>query len=141
MTQNRAMILERRLFSSGSAYEPRIGYSRAVRVGPFVFVSGTTASSPDGPVGGDDAAAQAEEVLRRIGAVLEQAGAHLEDVVRTRIFLTSMDDFESVGRAHGAAFGDIRPATSIVGASGLADPALLVEIEADAVIPDGASPE
>ena len=135
--QNRTMILDRRLFSSGSAYEPMIGYSRAVRVGPFVFVSGTTASSPDGPVGADDAAAQTEEILRRIGAALEQAGAHLHDVVRTRIFLTNIDDFERVGRAHGAAFGDIRPATSVVAVSALAAPALLVEIEADAVIPDG----
>lgn len=138
--QNRAMTLDRRLVSSGSGYEPRLGYSRAVRVGPFVFVSGTTAASPDGPVGGDDAAAQAEEVLRRIRSALERAGADLDDVVRTRIYLTDIDDFENVGRVHGATFGDIRPATSIVEVCALAHPALLVEIEADAVIQNGASP-
>lgn len=111
-----------------------MGYSRAVRVGSMVFVSGTTAAAGDGPVGGDDAAAQTREVLARIEAALDQAGATLADVVRTRIYLTSMADFEAVGGVHGAVFGDIRPATTAVQVGSLAAPWLLVEIDADAVI-------
>lgn len=125
---------QRQVFSSGSPYEERVGYSRAVRVGSWVVVSGTTAMSSGGPVGGQDAAAQAREILIRIGAVLERAGAGLGDVVRTRVFLTSISDFDAVGRVHREVFGDIRPATSFIEVKALADRALLVEIEADAII-------
>jgi enamine deaminase RidA (YjgF/YER057c/UK114 family) len=123
-------LSKRERFSSGSAYEPVLGYSRAVRVGPWVTVSGTTASGPG------DAGEQAQEALRRIAAALDQAGASLADVVRTRVFLTDIADFDAVGRVHGEVFGDIRPATTVVAVSALADPALRVEIEAEAVLPD-----
>jgi len=122
-----------RIRSSGSTFESAIGYSRAVRVRPLVVVSGTTAAAPDGPVGGADAGEQAREALRRIEAALEQAGARLEDVVRTRIFLTDISAFQAVGAAHAEAFGNSRPATSLIEVSAFVDPALLVEIEADAV--------
>lgn len=123
----------RQLFSSGSPFEARVGYSRAVRVGPFVSVSGTTAAGPDGPVGGDDAGRQAAEVLGRIAAALRQAGADVDDVVRTRVYLTDIADFDAVARAHAEVFGTARPATTFVAVSDLVDPALRVEIEADAV--------
>jgi enamine deaminase RidA (YjgF/YER057c/UK114 family) len=129
-------LSERQLFSSGSAFEPVVGYSRAVRVGSWVAVSGTTASSPDGVVGGADAGEQARETLRRIAAALDQAGAKLANVVRTRVFLTDIADFDAVGRVHGEFFCDIRPTTTIVAVSALASPALRVEIEADAIVPD-----
>lgn len=125
----------RRRVSTGVPYEAIVGYSRAVRVGDHVFVSGTTAVAPDGgAVGGDDAAAQTRETLRRIRLALEEAGASLEDVVRTRIFVTDISRWEEVGRAHGEVFGEILPATTMVEVSALIDPALLVEIEADAVV-------
>lgn len=116
-------------------WEPVVGYSRAVRVGPWVSVAGTTAAADGGgAVGGDDIGAQAREALRRVVAALAQAGAGPEDVVRTRMFVTDISRWEEVGRAHGEVFGVIRPATSMVEVSRLIDPALLVEIEADAVV-------
>ena len=121
--------------SSGAFWEPVVGYSRAVRVGPWVSVAGTTAAAPEGgPVGGDDIGAQAREALRRIAAALAEAGAGLEHVVRTRIFVTDISRWEEVGRAHREVFAAIRPATSMVEVSRLLDPDLLVEIEADAVV-------
>jgi enamine deaminase RidA (YjgF/YER057c/UK114 family) len=130
------MTTQRTLFSSGSPFEPKVGFSRAVSVGPFVFVSGTTASGPEGPVGGGDAGKQATEVLNRISAALQQAGAALADVVRTRVYLTNIADFDAVAAAHADFFAEIRPATTFVEVSALVSPALLVEIEADAIIPD-----
>ncbi|GAA2686367.1 RidA family protein [Streptomyces lunalinharesii] len=127
---------ERQLFSSGSPFEAVVGYSRAVRVGPFVSVSGTTASGPEGPIGGDDAGRQAAEVLHRIAAALKEAGSDVGDVVRTRVHLTDIADFDAVARAHAAVFGQARPATTFVGNAALAHPALLVEIEADAIVPE-----
>jgi enamine deaminase RidA (YjgF/YER057c/UK114 family) len=125
----------RQTFSSGAVWEPVVGYSRAVRVGPWVCVSGTTAAADGGgAVGGDDAGAQTREALRRVVAALEAVGARVEDVVRTRVYVTDMSRWEEVGRAHGEVFGAVRPATSMVEVSRLIDPALLVEVEADAVV-------
>lgn len=124
----------RHLVGSGGRWEPVVGYSRAVRVGNHVFVAGTTAGSPEGPVGGDDAGEQAREALRRIEAALGQVGASAKDVVRTRIFVTDIADFEAVGRAHGDVFADIRPVTTIVEVAALAEPPLVVEVEAEAVL-------
>ncbi len=122
--------------SSGAVWEPVVGYSRAVRVGPFIAVAGTTAATPDaGPVGGSDIAAQTREALRRILAALQEAGAGPEHVVRTRMYVTDISRWQEVGQAHGEVFSAIRPATSMVEVSRLIDPALLVEIEADAVVP------
>jgi enamine deaminase RidA (YjgF/YER057c/UK114 family) len=125
----------RQLISSGSVFEPLVGYSRAVRVGPWVLVAGTTASEGDGrAVGGEDAAAQAREALRRIAVALEQAGAGLHHVVRTRMFVTDISRWREIGAAHAEVFGDIRPAASMVQVSALIDPSLLIEIEADAFV-------
>ena len=129
------MSTSRQLFSSGSVWEPVVGYSRAVRVGAQVFIAGTTASSPDGSVG-ETAAEQTRAILTRRVAVLAQAGARPDHVVRSRIYLTSMADFDAVGRVHGEFFGDIRPAATAVEVGALAAPDLLVEIELDAVIHD-----
>lgn len=128
------MTFERTLISSGSIYEPVVGYSRAVRTGAFVFISGTTAGSPDGAVGGTDAELQTREVFVRLAQALEQAGATFADVVRTRMYLTDMANFDAVGRVHGEFFGEIRPASTAVEVTALAAPDMLIEIDVDAII-------
>jgi enamine deaminase RidA (YjgF/YER057c/UK114 family) len=125
----------RRLVSSGSPFEPTIGFSRAVRDGRHVFVAGTCAVMANGAAPPEDAHAQAERCLEIIVAALAEAGAGPEHVVRTRTFLVAAADWESVGRAHGEIFGDVRPASTMVVVSALLDPRWLVEIEADALLP------
>ncbi|MDF0642568.1 MAG: RidA family protein [Nitrospira sp.] len=126
--------MPRQNVSTGGPWEGKIGYSRAVRVGQSVSVSGSTAMTPSGLVGKGDAYAQTIQTFKTIEAALKQAGASLSDVVRTRIYMANIDQWQEVGRAHGEIFGAIRPATTMVEVKRLIDPDLLVEIEADAIV-------
>ncbi|WP_255198206.1 RidA family protein [Halorarius litoreus] len=137
--------MERRHVTSGTEWEPRVGYSRAVRVGAGgdgdrVLVAGTTATDDDGAVvAPGDPEQQTRRALENVAAALEAAGSCIEDVVRTRVFVTDIDDWELVGEVHGEFFGEVRPASSMIAVSGLVDPAMVVEIEAEAVVGSGRS--
>lgn len=126
--------MARQNISTGGPWEGKIGYSRAVRVGAALFVSGSTAMTPSGLVGKGDPYAQTIQTFKTIEAALKQAGASLNDVVRTRIYMANIDQWQEVGRAHGEIFGNIRPATTMVEVRRLIDPDMLVEIEADAIV-------
>jgi enamine deaminase RidA (YjgF/YER057c/UK114 family) len=127
--------MSRENFSTGGAWEPLVGYSRAVKVGNAIHVSGTTATGEDGGiVGADDPRTQVLQTLKNVDAALSLAGATMADVVRTRLFVTDISRWEEYGRAHGEVFGEIRPANTMVEVSALIDPAMMVEIEVDAVV-------
>jgi enamine deaminase RidA (YjgF/YER057c/UK114 family) len=131
------IAMQRTNISTGGKWEPVIGYSRAVKVGPFIFISGCTAATPQGLVGKGDAYTQTVQTLHTIKDALERAGAKLEHVVRTRIYVTNMSDWQAIGKAHGEVFSNVRPACAILEVKGLIDPEMLVEIEADAILPEG----
>jgi len=128
--------MSKQSYSSGTVWEEMAGYSRAVRIGDRILVSGTTATGPDGLVGGDDPAAQANFIIDKIQHAIEELGGRLEDVVRTRVFISNVDNWEPVARTHGQRFGHIRPVNTLVEAR-LVGPEFLVEIEAEAVVGAG----